>query len=1334
MVGMNPFEPDPRTPAESAAPDAGSRPMRAEGPSEESERWMRAAMQNSSDFVMIMESDATIRYASPAVERVLGYRPEDVVGTVALDCVHPEDLEHVSSSFAETLKKPGVRPPIEYRVRAADGTWRHVEAIRSNRLDDPSVAGLVANVRDVTERKQAEERFRSLVQNSTDVVTVVGADGTILYQTPSMKRTLAHDPEDRIGKNIFEPSIVHPDDAAKQKELFDLSVRNPDLEPVFEVRVAHGDGSWRWVEGIISNLLSDPNVGGIVVSSRDITERKRAEEALRSSEAEMRALFEAMTDVFLMLDSEGRYLKVATTNPSLLYTPLEDLVGKTLHEVFPQEQADAFLGHVRDALKTQQPVTTEYTLRIGDEEVWFTGTVSPMDDCKVLYVARDTTERKRAEEKLSFQKALLEAQSEASIDGILAVSHDRRILSYNRRFVEMWGLPEELIETRSGEAVLQAALDEVADPKEFLARVVYLHEHPDEESREEISFKDGRIFDRYSAPIKGADGVSYGRVWYFSDVTERKRAEEALKASERRLRTVVGNVPVVLFALDREGVFTLSEGKGLQALGLRPGEVVGRSVFEAYRDVPGVVQNVRRTLGGAEVVATVKVDELVFEVFYSPLRDEDGEVVGVIGVAGDATEHKRAEDRAKWQAGMLEQTHDAVFMWRPGGEITYWNRGAERLYGWSREEALGRVSHELLETIHPFPPEELERRLRSEGHWEGELVHHTRDERRVVVESRHVLMRDDSGSAYILETNRDITERRRADEALRESEERYRSLVALSPDAILVHSEGRIVYVNTAGVKLLGAASPDEIIGKPALDLIHPDYQEIVRERVQLVLTQGDKVDPIEEKIVCLDGRVMDAEVSGSFIFYQGKPSIQNVIRDITERKAFEEQLEYQAFHDLLTDLPNRQLFMDRLEQALRHTRRQPGHKKVAVLFMDLDNFKVVNDSLGHEVGDELLLAVGKRLRRSLRPEDTLARLGGDEFTVLVENVEEPADAVRVAERIMRAHREPFVLEGQELFIKPSIGISLAEAFTTTSPEELLRDADTAMYRAKEEGLGYRVFEPVMYEQALKRLKLENELQRAIEAGEFVVHYQPIVDLRTGGMWGMEALVRWDHPERGLLNPSEFVAIAEENGLVIPMGEMVLEQACRLMANLQLEQPRIPPLILSVNLSVRQVRRADLAEIVERVLGESGLEARCLKLDITETNYVRALEGNTEGLDRLRDLGVGISIDDFGTGYSSLAYLKRLPADSLKIDKTFVAGLGEDIEDTAIVQMVIDLAHTFGMEVIAEGVESEDHAVQLKEMGCDMGQGYYFAEPLPPEAVSEFIHRLPSQFKQDKLL
>jgi EAL domain-containing protein (putative c-di-GMP-specific phosphodiesterase class I) len=296
------------------------------------------------------------------------------------------------------------------------------------------------------------------------------------------------------------------------------------------------------------------------------------------------------------------------------------------------------------------------------------------------------------------------------------------------------------------------------------------------------------------------------------------------------------------------------------------------------------------------------------------------------------------------------------------------------------------------------------------------------------------------------------------------------------------------------------------------------------------------------------------------------------------------------------------------------------------------------------------------------------------------------------------------------------------------SPEDLLRDADTAMYRAKKEGLGYRVFEPVMYEQALRRLKLGNELQRAIESEEFVVHYQPIIDLRSDEeVWGMEALVRWRHPQRGLLDPKEFVPAAEENGLVVPMGERVLKEACCWAKEWQERHPHEPPLVMAVNLSARQLQRPDLARIVEGVLQKTGLKACSLGLDITETGYVGALEGsNISTLDDLKRLGVHISIDDFGVGYSSLSYLKRLPADDLKLDQSFVAGIRENTKDTAIVRTVIDLAHTLGMKVVAEGVEGVHQAEQLKEMGCELAQGYHYAEPLPIQALLEFLKGCPS--------
>ncbi|HEV2745068.1 MAG TPA: EAL domain-containing protein, partial [Rubrobacter sp.] len=682
----------------------------------------------------------------------------------------------------------------------------------------------------------------------------------------------------------------------------------------------------------------------------------------------------------------------------------------------------------------------------------------------------------------------------------------------------------------------------------------------------------------------------------------------------------------------------------------------------------------------------------------------EGKVVGVVALfarhafSEDTTEvlasvadaiaqgiqRKRAESAL--QAGeerfrsLVQNASDTITILGADGMVRYVSPAVERMLGHRPEELTG---VRMFGLVHPDDAErasgsfaEVLGKPGSSSPLEFRAPHKDGPWRHMEATLTNLL--DDPGVSGVVVNARDTTERKEAEERLREAEERYRNLVEQIPAVTYIErvTDGpeEPLYTSPQIETILGYAPEEWMEGRLWPKRLHPDDRERVLAADERLEGGTDEVFDEEYRLLAKDGRVVWVRDEAVVLRDgEGKPLYwQGIMHDVTERREAEERLEYQAFHDGLTGLPNRQLFLDRLGHALARTQRRRG-KRVAVVFMDLDDFKVVNDSLGHGTGDKLLVAVSERLKGCLRHEDTLARFGGDEFTVLLEDIEDPDEPMRVAKRIIDKLRDPLELDGRGLYARASIGIALGED-RTKNPEELLREADTAMYRAKAEGSGYTVFDPTMHGRAVFRLELENDLRRAVEENEFVVHYQPIVNLQTGELWGMEALVRWDHPERGILNPDEFVPLAEESGLVVPMGELVLEEACRRAKGWQEAHPQMPPLVVSVNLSARQLSRPNLAGTVFRVRDETGLAARCLALDVTETAYVRALEGNTGALARLREMGVGVSIDDFGIGYSSLAYLKRLPADAVKIDRSFVRGLGEDIEDTAIVRTVIELA------------------------------------------------------------
>jgi diguanylate cyclase (GGDEF)-like protein/PAS domain S-box-containing protein len=942
-----------------------------------SEARYRTVLDAAFDAIVTITPDGIIRRFNRGAELIFGYRAEEVIGQ-PVTLLMPERYRELCVAglhrYLQTGEAHVVGGTTDLVGLRNDGSEFPIEMSLGETHEDGERL-FTGVIRDVTERKEvetvikeSEERFRSLVQHTSDIITILDADSTVRYVSPAVERVTGYRPEEQVGTNAF--GSVHPDDREQALNTFAEVLNRPGLHPPLEFRVLHKDGSWRYLEHVVNNLLDDPAVRGVVVNSWDVTERQEAERKLREAEQRYRTLVERV--------------------PAVVYV---QEIGGSDSAMYMSPQIEALTGY------------------------------SPEDcedsDLRWRMVHPQDRERIRSED-------------------------------------ERTGEPGEVFSTEY--------------------RVLH---------------RDGRTKWVRNESVLIEDETSGTRYWqgFMLDITERKTFEEVLERLNRRHEMVLKSAGEGIFGLDLDG------------------------------------------------------------------------------------------------------------------NATFVNPAAARMTGWEAEELVGRPQHDIL--------------------------HHTKPD----------------GSPY----------------------PREECPIHAALEDKSTHSRDDEVFWRKDGTSF-----PVEYMSSPILQ---------------------------------------DGEVVGAVVTF----------RDITERKVLEEQLHHQAFYDPLTGLPNRALFMDRLQHA--STRAHRLDSRVAVLFIDLDNFKVVNDSLGHKAGDQLLKAVAERVKSCLRPEDTATRLGGDEFTILVEDVASVGEGVQIAERIADVLQPPFVLEGQEVFSTASIGISLNNS-TQERAEDLLRHADLAMYRAKHKGKArYEVFEPSMGTDALGRLRLENELRRALERGEFRVYYQPIVSLEDGRIVGAEALVRWEHPRRGLLLPGEFLSVAEDTGLMVPIGEGVLREACHQMRAWQQRYPELPPMTVSVNLSPGQLFSA---ELVAEVLAETELDPGSLQLEITEgmlpSNGVYAVN-NT--LRSLKDLGIQLAVDDFGMGYSSLSYLKRFPVDFLKIDRSFIAGLGQDTDgaskDAEIVPAMIDLTHALGLKAVAEGVETAEQLAQLRNMGCDFAQGYYFSEPLPSEELAVIL-------------
>ena len=555
----------------------------------------------------------------------------------------------------------------------------------------------------------------------------------------------------------------------------------------------------------------------------------------------------------------------------------------------------------------------------------------------------------------------------------------------------------------------------------------------------------------------------------------------------------------------------------------------------------------------------------------------------------------------------------------------------------------------------------------------------------------------------------------------RSSEARFRSLVQNTHDLIVIlDSSATVIYQSPSIERALGYTS-EEIAGTQFDRLLLPGQNSrLLHLLVDGAAYSGGDGEVIECSLQHRDGSTRQFEILYTNLLEDD--AVRGIVlngRDISERKAFEQQLEHQAFHDPVTHLANRALLNERVRHALARARRE--NAAVAVIFLDLDDFKTINDSLGHAAGDRVLLEVAKRLATSVRASDTAARFGGDEFAILLEDTAGPQEIADTAERIIELLQMPLHVAGKEIMVRASLGISVADHGSVVDADELIRNADAAMYIAKRDGKGsYRLFEPTMHSDVVARLELRGDLQRALVNDELELYYQPVMRLSDGTVSGMEALVRWRHPERGLISPDDFIPFAEETGLIIPLGRWVLREGCRQAKAIQDQVPADPPLMMNINISVNQLYHSDIVADVRDALADSGLDPQGLTLEITETVMMTNADLAEQRLGELKQLGVSIALDDFGTGYSSLGYLSRFPVDVIKMDRSFLSA-GASPVTSGLATAVIGLGKTFELAIVAEGIEFPEQWATLRELGCELGQGFYFAKPMDSSAAIEYL-------------
>jgi diguanylate cyclase (GGDEF)-like protein/PAS domain S-box-containing protein len=928
-----------------------------------------------------------------------------------------------------------------------------------------------------------------------------------------------------------------------------------------------------------------------------------------------------------------------------------------------------------------------------------------------------------SEPRLDFD--LIREAFEGTVVGLVVVTPDGVFRQVNRAFCQMTGYAREELEGKSYRTFTHP--DDVARDEEQLRAIRGGADLPGAFDKRFIR-KDGtELWVRRSAAVlRDASGQVRSVIGAFIDLSEQRNMDRALRQMNGFLTAIVDNSPVAIYTTDFDGVITFWNPAAERTFGYTRDEAIGRFAPFVQEDKREEAARVRRRLLAGEVITDLELvrrrkDGTLVTIHgaAAPLRDEDERVTGLLFACNDVTAAKRdaaeLERHLHFTRALIDAIPNPVYFKDREGRYQVYNRAWTELFAGGKSW-IGKTVFDMYDTPLALQHQERERTLmeRPASTTYEAVVPLADGEHRQMLYNKVSFVDQRGEVAGLIGVITDVTHYKETEQALEASEARFRILTESSIDLIsVVDEQGTLAYQSGALRRLLGY-DPADTIGKSVFELVHRDDTEHMRSAFARIVETGQLTEAIEFRMRHRAGDWRTFESLGTNCL--ANPHIRGIVfnsRDITDRKVIQQRIQHLAYHDNLTGLPNRGLLQDRLARSIARAER--SGKKVAVLFLDLDNFKNINDTLGHDVGDELLRQVSRRLSDCVRLEDTIARQGGDEFIVLLDALDDGRGASVVAQKVLNSLRKPLSLGGTEQHVSGSIGIALYPD-DGRDAQTLMKNADTAMFHGK--GLGkntYQYFTAQMNIAVKRRMTLESALRRAVLQQDFVLHYQPQVNLETGEILAVEALVRWKTEDSGIVMPGDFIPLAEETGLINDIGEWVLREGCRQARDWRARG--LPPIRMAINLSARQFSDKGFLDMVTRVLSDTGLDPSYLELEITETQVMRQTEGMILLLNRLSEMGIHLAIDDFGTGYSSLSYLKRLPIQKLKIDQSFIRDITVDPNDTAIVVAIISMAKSLELETIAEGVETAGQLALLRSKGCRLGQGFHFSAPLSAEEL-----------------